>query len=115
MMRVTDLEKFAFEEVMRPFWPTLQEELPEGDWRRQAFRIPWEGEGFNHVGGYRTREHAIHVVAELLERGPEEWRTSVFKRLYRMGVQFPDYIQHQLVTVVKTGIARAEDQALWPS
>ena len=32
--KITDLEKFAFEEVMRPFWPTLQDGLSATDWRR---------------------------------------------------------------------------------
>jgi hypothetical protein len=104
--KVTDLEKFALQEVLRPFWPTLQADLLGSDPFRSTYRIP--------VGQdkYPDRlEHTISEVAQMLDVGPIEWRMCVFTRLHRMGIRFPDYIQHKLAVVVSVGMNMAAANA----
>lgn len=96
--KVTDLEKFALQEVLRPFWPTLYNEADYGF--RRTYRVT--------DGRYPDRlEHTLKEVAEMLDIGPIEWRMSVFTRLHRMGIRFPDYIQHRLAVVVSVGMNMA--------
>lgn len=99
--KVTDLEKFALEQVMMPFWPTLQAELPASSSFRTTYRI------LNKQERYRRLEHSIDEVARMLDVGPIEWRMAVFTRLHRMGVRFPDYINHKLAEVVSVGMNMA--------
>lgn len=100
--KVTDLEVFALREVLRPFWPTLQSELLASDPFRSTYRVP--------VGQdrYPNRlEHSIREVADMLDVGPIEWKMCVFERLHRMGIRFPDYINHKLAVVVSIGMNMA--------
>ena len=101
-LKVTDLEKFALREVLRPFWPTLQDELMASDPFRSVYRVPVK------QARYPDRlEHSIQEVADMLDVGPIGWRMDVFTRLHRMGVRFPDYVQHKLVVVVACGMNMA--------
>lgn len=96
--KVTDLEKFALQEVLRPFWPTLYAEADYGF--RKTYRVT--------DGRYPDRlEHTIAEVANMLDVGPIGWRMDVFTRLHRMGVRFPDYINHKLAVVVSVGMNMA--------
>ncbi|MBJ7479241.1 hypothetical protein [Rhodococcus sp. (in: high G+C Gram-positive bacteria)] len=84
-VKITDLEKFAFEDVMRPYWPMLAE--PDAR--------------------YPKLIHSLDEVAKMLDVGDLCWRTAVFDRLYRSGIWFPDYIEHRLAYVTKAGMALA--------
>lgn len=91
--RITDLEKFALQHIMRPYWPLLD----------------------NTGSRYPRLTHSLDEVARLLDTGPIEWRTPVFDRLWRIGIWFPDYIEHKLVHVVQAGMNRAAANAAKPS
>lgn len=86
-MKITDLEQFAYTQIIRPYWPELSK----------------------HV----TPKNAIPIALELLTTPPGEGKidtnpsgraTLALARLKRIGVQFPPYIQHPLVTLVEKGI-----------
>ena len=100
--KITDLEKFALQEVLRPFWPTLQTELKATDQFRRTYRVPVGQERYPD-----RLEHTIHEVADMLDIGPIGWRIDVFTRLHRIGIRFPDYIQHKLAVVVRIGMNMA--------
>ena len=86
-MKVTDLEQFAYKEIIRPYWPELSK----------------------HV----TPKNAIPIAIELLTTPKNDGVTDArpagraalaLARLQRIGVHFPPYIQHPLVTLVEKGI-----------
>ncbi len=79
MMRVTDLEKFALEQIWRPYQGICA--FPQ---KERFDRLPVSLEG----------------TALLLEDGGH-WSRAVCDRLRAIGVTFPDYIKHPLVDVVK--------------
>lgn len=84
MGRVTNLEKFALEEIWRPY---------------------------QNMVGYESRLKAlpksIDETAEILARGGTEWSRCVLGRIANIGFRFPDYIKHPLVDVVRR--AQSED------
>jgi hypothetical protein len=101
-MRVTDLERFALHEVLKPFWPTLQANLSAVDSFRRTYRVEIKQDRYGD-----TLTHNINEVAQMLDIGPIEWRMAVCRRLARMGVWFPDYIEHKLAIVVRVGMGMA--------
>jgi hypothetical protein len=84
-MRVTDLEKFALEQIWRPYQ--------------------------NQTGyGVRLKSLPMNIddTAKRLQN-PEYsvWSALVFGRLALIGVQFASYLSHPLVDVVRLGVKRA--------
>ncbi|MCV9909969.1 hypothetical protein OIV19_20430 [Brucella sp. HL-2] len=83
-MRITDLEKFALEQIWRPYRSTV---------------------------GYEKRlEHlpvSLESTAESLKQDTE-WTRCVLDRLRGMNrhrrITFPSYVQHPLVDVVRTAL-----------
>lgn len=78
-MRVTDLEKFALEQI---WWPYSSISAFAQEKRFERLPISLEG------------------TALLLENGGH-WSSAVCDRLRAIGVTFPDYIKHPLVDAVK--------------
>jgi hypothetical protein len=80
MMRVTDLEKFALEEVWRPYQNMM-------GYEQRLARMP--------VG--------LEETARLLRADTTGWSKRVIDRIEAIGITFPDYIQHPLVDVFGGG------------
>ena len=92
-MRVTDLEKFALEEIWRPYWPSYP----------------------GYVEGTRCLSLPMGLEAtarELLSPADAAWRDMVINRLSRIGVTLPEYVQHVLVRVVKARIAEWRESSV---
>jgi len=85
-MRITDLEKFALEQIVRPYAPYLGYAWPD-----RVTSLPF----------------SIDVVAEKLKEDTQ-WTRSVLDRLRGIHrhrrITFPPYIQHPLVDVVRTAL-----------
>lgn len=84
-MKVTDLEQFAYTQIIRPYWPELSKHI--------------------------TQQHAIPIAIELLTTPKNDGVTDArpagraalaLARLQRIGVHFPPYVQHQLVSLIET-------------
>lgn len=75
-MKVTDLEKFALEQVYRPYWSKLM----QSDQRIDRLS--------EHYG---LDDILLHFSAD------PEWATLVLDRIYRCKFVFPTYIVHPLV------------------
>ena len=82
-MRVTDLDKFALEEIWRPY-QTMK------GYERRLERSPMS-----------LTETALELLHDRTG-----WAQRVFDRLRGIGVQFPAYVQHSLVDVIKAALAR---------
>lgn len=82
-MRVTDLEKFALDQIYRPYWLGHPANAAHG-WGGELKRLPFDLDA---------------TAAQLRESG--EWQMCVIGRLAAIGVTFPSYIQHPLVTVLR--------------
>lgn len=82
-MRVTDLEKFALEQIWWPYSSTSA--LPQN---HRFDRLPM----------------SLEDTALLLDEG-SHWSSAVCDRLRAIGVTFPNYINHPLVDVVKRRMA----------
>lgn len=96
MMKVTDLEKFALEEIWSPYWPAH----PDSNSR------PGNLETYrDHFNG--RLNHGIDETAQELSDHPE-WRGLVIGRLAAIGVRFPSYVQHRLVRDVLAYIEEQE-------
>ncbi len=80
MKRVTDLEKFALEEVWRPYQNMM-------GYEKRLERLP--------VG--------LEETARLLQADTTGWSKRVIDRIKNIGVTFPDYIQHPLVDLFGGG------------
>ncbi len=78
MKRVTDLEKFALEEVWRPYQDKM---------------------------GHDTRLESIPIsleeTAKLLVTDETGWSECVLSRIAAIGFTFPSYVQHPLVNVIE--------------
>ena len=85
-MKVTDLEEFAKNQIWRPYWPmhAEAETTDDGHWR--DFDEWWR----------ETRPN-LRTTLEMLRLRPDV-RKAVVNRLSRIGVRFPSYIKHPLVT-----------------
>lgn len=86
-MKITDLEKFALEQVYRPYSNTLLGRDERWD------RLP------NH---YQLDDVLIHFDENT------EWRDLVMNRISRLELTFPTYIQHPLVDYIKKWKAREQ-------
>lgn len=105
--RITDLEKFALQHIMRPYWPLLIEKASYDG--LVEFKLDQKAERYDRL------THSIEQVAKLLDVGPIEWRMAVFDRLFRIGFFFPYYVEHKLVHVVMSGMSMAAANAAKPS
>ena len=89
-MRISDLEKFALEQIVRPYATYLGY-----DWRDRVTSLPF----------------SIDVVAEKLKEDTQ-WSRSVIDRLRGVHrhnrIAFPSYIQHPLVDVVCAALRERE-------
>lgn len=83
-MRITDLEKFALEQIWRPYQNTV-------GYEKRLERLPV----------------SLESTAESLKQGTY-WSGLVLNRLSGMNrhrrITFPSYIQHPLVDVVRTAL-----------
>lgn len=77
-MKVTDLEKFALEEVWRPFQSRM-------GFDRRLVALPVN----------------LEKTAKLLIADETGWSELVLDRISRIGVWFPSYINHPLVDAVR--------------
>ncbi|RVL48443.1 hypothetical protein CN138_08920 [Sinorhizobium meliloti] len=79
MKRITDLEKFALEQVWRPY---------------------------QNMKGYEKRLEALPMsleeTAKLLITDETGWAECVLDRIAAVGFTFPSYINHHLVDVIRT-------------
>lgn len=99
-MRITDLEKFAFEEIVRPYWVDLN--TPEAIEARKAHE-EWEWRDCPyHVGSLSL----MSVLDHLLE--DSKFSHEAIGRLRECGVwRIPAYISHPLASyLVEIGVAR---------
>lgn len=88
-MRVTDLEKFALEQIWRPY----QGMCGLCEYEPRLERLPMSLE---------------ETAAQLLT--DTEWSRCVVGRLAGIGITFPSYISHPLVTIVTFLIRRHRDR-----
>lgn len=84
-MRVTDLEKFALEQIWRPY-----QNRTGYDARLKSLPMSIDAT----ASRLQAPEHAV-------------WAALVFGRLALIGVQFASYLSHPLVDVVRLGIKNA--------
>lgn len=79
--RITDLEKFALEQIWRPYQGT-------GDY------VPYEPR-------LERLPMSLEETAKLLITDDTGWSKLVLDRVSAIGFTFPSYVQHELVNVVK--------------
>ena len=91
-MKVTDLEEFAKQHCWQPYWPGMPEADEFGP-SNDDFRIWWS----------LNKPSLMDTYYMLHER--DEIREMAVGRLARIGVTFPDYIQHPLVTAMRDWLA----------
>jgi hypothetical protein len=89
-MRVTDLEKFALEQIWRPYQGAKGSMC---DYEPRLERLPKSLE---------------ETAAQLLT--DTEWSRCVVGRLAGIGITFPSYISHPLATIVTFLIRRHRDR-----
>jgi hypothetical protein len=77
--KVTDLEKFALEQIVRPY----QTMIVADD--RHLFVLPY----------------TLDQLLEMLRDKHGDWSDLVLDRIYRCGFWFPPYIQSDLVTFIE--------------
>lgn len=80
-IKVTDLEKFVLEQVFRPYQGHLL-----GHDAPQLERL--------------TKEYNLDIVMYLLDIAPT-WAALTMKRIIEIGFEFPEYINHPLVSLIK--------------
>lgn len=81
--RVTDLEKFALEQVWRPYQ------------NRDGFAFAQEDR-------FEALPMSLEETAKLLITDESGWSKCVLDRISAIGFTFPPYINHPLVDVVRT-------------
>lgn len=81
-MRVTDLDKFALEEIWRPY-QTMK------GYERRLERSPM----------------SLTCTAAELANDTTGWADRVFNRLRGIGVRFPSYVKNELVDVIKCALS----------
>jgi len=79
-MKYIDLEKFVLEQVYRPY----QTMLGIGDKTLKNL----------------TKEYNLDTARALMIKN-KEWTKLVMSRLSRIGIEFPEYIQHPFVKFLK--------------
>jgi hypothetical protein len=97
--RVTDLEKFSLEDVWRPYWRSYD----RGDLPR-----PVDAHG-NLVRPAAPPLTLAETAAAL--RVDDRWSRLVIQRLARCDVEFPEWVRHGLVDVVRDLVAAWWDEA----
>lgn len=83
MKRITDLEKFALEQIWRPYQ------------NRDGF-------AFGQERRFETLPMSLDETAKLLITDESGWANAVLDRVCAIGFTFPSYVQHHLVEVIKT-------------
>ncbi|MQB09574.1 hypothetical protein DXT96_06855 [Agrobacterium sp. ICMP 6402] len=81
--RITDLEKFALEQVWRPY-------------QNQ------DGFAFAQEDRFEALPISLEETAKLLISDESGWSKCVLDRISAIGFTFPSYIYHPLVDVVRT-------------
>ncbi|NTB01587.1 hypothetical protein [Agrobacterium tumefaciens] len=81
--RITDLEKFALEQVWRPYQ------------NRDGFAFAKEDR-------FEALPMSLEETARLLITDESGWSKCVLDRISAIGFTFPSYIYHPLVDVVRT-------------
>jgi len=82
-MKITDLEKFALEQIYRPY-------------ARELWKIDTKVDRL-------STHYDLDDVLLWFEQEPE-WRDLVMKRIVLMEFEFPKYINHPLVDYIKIWI-----------
>lgn len=77
--KVTNLEKFALEQIFRPYQTML-------GFEKRLEKLPF----------------SIDEIPNLMANNPE-WASVVLDRIKRIGFYFPVYIKHDIVRIIKTG------------
>ena len=98
-MRVTDLEKFSLEEVWRPYWPTYD----RGD-------LPRPVNAHGMLERLQVAPASLAATADALQVD-DEWSRRVIRRLASCDVEFPPWVLHPLVDVVRGRIWAWWDEA----
>ena len=75
--KVTDLEKFALEQIVRPYQTMIVNS------ERRLESSPW----------------SLEQIAIML-RHKDNWSDLVLDRIYRCGFWFPEYIKHDIITTI---------------
>ncbi|GAB3192015.1 hypothetical protein [Nesterenkonia suensis] len=98
-MRVTDLEEFAESEIMQPYWPGHPDhQKPEGrDYESYREMLTRTGQ---------RRYSLERVTDELRKHEDSEWFRMVINRLGCIGIVFPAYVQHPLVSDMRRYLDR---------
>ncbi len=76
--RITDLEKFALQHIIRPYQTRI---------------------GFGFDDHIKKIPFSLDKIASMMLR-KNEWSKIVLNRIVRIGFCFPSYINHRLVTVI---------------
>jgi hypothetical protein len=79
MRKITDLEKFALEHIIRPY----QNEMPDR---------------WTNYGKYKP---GLEELAMMLKEDTE-WSRMVLNRIRRIKFSFPSYVKHELVEIIKS-------------
>jgi len=90
-LRVTDLEEFSFDHIWRPYWPSYN----RGDLPRPA--------DVHGLARLTKAPRDLDGTANAL-MVDDEWSQLVINRLGRIGVDFPAWMRHPLVDVVRESI-----------
>lgn len=83
MKRITDLEKFALEQIWRPYQ------------NRDGFT-------FGQESRFESLPMSLEETAKLLITDDTGWSKCVLDRVCAIGFTFPSYINHHLVEVIRT-------------
>ncbi len=84
--KITDLEQFASEQIVRPY----QTMIPGFGKEKRLKNSPYS------LGELKDYLNQYDLVTPY-----SEWAKLVLDRIYRVGFYFPNYIQHPLVDVIK--------------
>ncbi len=82
MKKITDLEKFALEHIVRPYQDGLGLGFDE-----RVTKLPF----------------TLDELADKLKKN-NEWSRMVLDRIRRIKFYFPEYINHRLVQIIKDSL-----------
>jgi hypothetical protein len=89
-IKVTDLERFAQNHIFLPYLT----------WLSKTHEIPSRG--------YFTLDELVDLLAE-----KTRWSYLILDRIDRLQFHFPDYINHELIKVIKSRIKQGLDKTIW--
>jgi hypothetical protein len=91
MKRITDLEKFALEQIWRPYQ---------------------NHDAFGYERRLESLPMSLEETAQALITDTTGWSKLVLDRICAIGFSFPSYISHHLVDVVRTAQHVRKERAL---